>query len=54
MGSLLCCGHPGKTPGRGKGLDNLETVFLMGLVHDIGKMLLMKVFVDMYPDLCYQ
>lgn len=35
-----------------KGLDNLETVFLMGLVHDIGKMLLMKVFVDMYPDLC--
>ncbi|WP_320043377.1 HDOD domain-containing protein [uncultured Desulfobacter sp.] len=32
------------------GLDNLETIFLMGLVHDIGKMLLMKVFVDMYPD----
>lgn len=35
-----------------KGLDNLktETIFLMGLVHDIGKMLLIKVFVDMYPD----
>ena len=33
-----------------KGLDNLETIFLMGLVHDIGKMLLMKVFVDIYPD----
>nr|WP_320190520.1 HDOD domain-containing protein [uncultured Desulfobacter sp.] len=32
------------------GLDNLETIFLMGLVHDIGKMLLMKVFADMYPD----
>lgn len=35
-----------------KGIDNLETIFLMGLVHDIGKMLLMKVFVDMYPDVC--
>jgi len=35
-----------------KGLDNLETIFLMGLVHDIGKMLLMKVYVDMYPDVC--
>lgn len=33
-----------------KGFDNLETIFLMGLVHDIGKMLLMKAFVDMYPD----
>jgi putative nucleotidyltransferase with HDIG domain len=33
-----------------KGFDNLETIFLMGLVHDIGKMLLIKVFVDMYPD----
>nr|WP_319495272.1 HDOD domain-containing protein [uncultured Desulfobacter sp.] len=32
------------------GTENLETLFLMGLVHDIGKMLLMKVFVDMYPD----
>jgi len=35
-----------------KGLDNLESIYLMGLVHDIGKMLLMKVFVDMYPDVC--
>ena len=35
-----------------KGLENLETIFLMGLVHDIGKMLLMKVYVDMYPDVC--
>ncbi|NWH03663.1 HDOD domain-containing protein [Desulfobacter latus] len=35
-----------------KGFENLETIFLMGLVHDIGKMLLMKVFVDMYPDIC--
>ncbi|WP_035237100.1 HDOD domain-containing protein [Desulfobacter vibrioformis] len=35
-----------------KGLDNLETIFLAGLVHDIGKMLLMKVYVDMYPDVC--
>lgn len=33
-----------------KGLDNLETIFLMGLVHDIGKMLLMQVYADMYPD----
>ncbi|WP_321494644.1 HDOD domain-containing protein [uncultured Desulfobacter sp.] len=33
-----------------KGFDNLDTVFLMGLVHDIGKMLLMKAFVDVYPD----
>ncbi|NDY72732.1 response regulator [Desulfobacter hydrogenophilus] len=35
-----------------KGIDNLETIYLMGLVHDIGKMLLMKVFGDMYPDVC--
>lgn len=35
-----------------KGFDNLDTIFLMGLVHDIGTMLLMKVFVDMYPDVC--
>ena len=33
-----------------KGLENLDTIFLIGLVHDIGKMLLMKAFVDMYPD----
>jgi len=33
------------------GLENLETIFLMGLVHDIGKMLLIKVFVDMHPDI---
>ena len=33
-----------------KGLENLETIFLMGLVHDIGKMLLLKVVTDMYPD----
>ena len=32
------------------GLENLETIFLMGLVHDIGKMLLIKVFVDMHPN----
>lgn len=33
-----------------KGLDNQETIFLMGLVHDIGKMLLMQAYADMYPD----
>ncbi len=33
-----------------KGLENLDTIYLIGLVHDIGKMLLMKAFVDMYPD----
>lgn len=35
-----------------KRLDNLETIFLMGLLHDIGKMLLMKAYVDMNPDVC--
>lgn len=32
------------------GRKDAENVFLMGIIHDIGKMLLMKVFVDMYPD----
>ena len=39
-----------RTLAKEKGLENLDTIYLMGLVHDIGKMLLLKVFVDMYPD----
>ena len=32
------------------GNKDAENIFLMGIVHDIGKMLLMKAFVDMYPE----
>ena len=32
------------------GNKDAENIFLMGIIHDIGKMLLMKVFVDMYPE----
>ena len=32
------------------GNKEAENIFLMGIIHDIGKMLLMKVFTDMYPD----
>ena len=31
-------------------LENSETVFLMGIVHDIGKMLLMKAIIEINPD----
>lgn len=32
------------------GEKDAENIFLMGITHDIGKMLLIKAFVDMYPD----
>ncbi|WDP90494.1 MAG: HDOD domain-containing protein [Desulfobacter sp.] len=36
--------------GEAAGIEKTENLFLMGIVHDIGKMLLMKAFVDMHPD----
>ena len=32
------------------GNKDAENIFLMGIIHDIGKMLLMKAYVDMYPE----
>ena len=40
----------GKMLAEALGNDNAENIFLMGIIHDIGKMLLMKAFVDMYPE----
>lgn len=36
--------------GDAAGIEKTENLFLMGIVHDIGKMLLMKAFVDIHPD----
>ncbi len=40
----------GKQIGDALGSKKSDNIFLMGIIHDIGKMLLMKAFVDMYPD----
>lgn len=40
----------GKQIGEALGSKNPENVFLMGIIHDIGKMLVMKAYVDMYPE----
>ncbi len=40
----------GKMLAEALGNENAENIFLMGIIHDIGKMLLMKAFVDMYPE----
>jgi len=36
--------------GEAFGIKNTENLFLMGIIHDIGKMLLMKAFVDIHPE----
>lgn len=40
----------GKKLGEAMKLENTENLFLMGIVHDIGKMLLMKAIVDIFPE----
>lgn len=40
----------GKKLGEALKLENTENLFLMGIVHDIGKMLLMKAIVDIFPE----
>jgi len=40
----------GKEIGVALGLENTESIFLMGIIHDIGKILLLKAIVDIYPD----
>ncbi|MCP3873403.1 MAG: HDOD domain-containing protein [Desulfobacteraceae bacterium] len=32
------------------GIGNSDTIFLMGIVHDIGKMLVLRAIADMYPE----
>ncbi|MCG8687543.1 MAG: HDOD domain-containing protein [Desulfobacterales bacterium] len=43
-------GTLGRHLGEAAGSDKLENIFLMGIIHDIGKMLLMKAFVDIHPE----
>ena len=45
----FACACLGKRIAEELGAGNPETVFLMGIVHDIGKMLLMKAIADMDP-----
>lgn len=40
----------GKQLGEAVGNKKCDNIFLMGIVHDIGKMLLMKAFMDICPD----
>jgi len=40
----------GKRLGEELKVENTENLFLMGIVHDIGKMLLMKAIVDIFPE----
>ncbi|NOX34627.1 MAG: HDOD domain-containing protein [Deltaproteobacteria bacterium] len=46
----FACGCLGKRIAQQLGMPNAESVFLMGIVHDIGKMLLIKAIVDMNPE----
>ncbi len=46
----FACGVIGKKLAQELGMENADTIFLMGIVHDIGKMLLIKAIVDMYPE----
>lgn len=39
-----------KQIGKALGGKNVENLFLMGIVHDIGKILLLKAYADIYPD----
>ncbi|MBA3010651.1 MAG: HDOD domain-containing protein [Proteobacteria bacterium] len=40
----------GKRLGEALKVEHTENIFLMGIVHDIGKMLLMKAIVDLFPE----
>lgn len=40
----------GKRLGEELKIKNTENLFLMGIIHDIGKMLLMKAVVDLFPE----
>ena len=40
----------GKRLGEELKIKNTENLFLMGIIHDIGKMLLMKAIVDLFPE----
>ncbi|MBU0971070.1 MAG: HDOD domain-containing protein [Proteobacteria bacterium] len=40
----------GKRLGEVLKVEHTENIFLMGIVHDIGKMLLMKAIVDLFPE----
>jgi len=40
----------GKSLGDALKIKNTENIFLMGIIHDIGKMLLLKAVVDLFPE----
>ncbi len=46
----FACASLGKQISETLGIGNADTIFLMGIVHDIGKMLILKAVVDMYPE----
>lgn len=46
----LACATCGKLIAEALGMDNLENIFLMGIIHDIGKMLLIKAVQDITPN----
>ncbi len=46
----FACGALGKQLAQDMEMENSDTVFLMGIVHDIGKMLLIKAILDIHPE----
>ncbi len=50
----FACGCFGKRIAQETGMQNPDTVFLMGIVHDIGKMLLIRAIADIYPEESFQ
>ncbi|MCP4024094.1 MAG: HDOD domain-containing protein, partial [Desulfobacteraceae bacterium] len=47
----FACACAGKFIAEELEMDNADTVFLMGVVHDIGKLFLIKTIVEMFPEL---
>lgn len=50
----FACGCYGKQLAQETGIENPDTVFLMGIVHDIGKMLLIRAISDIYPEQSFE
>lgn len=47
----FACGVIAKQMAQDLKMDNADTIFLMGVVHDIGKMFMIRAIVDMHPEL---
>jgi HD-GYP domain-containing protein (c-di-GMP phosphodiesterase class II) len=46
----LACAYAAKLIGQGLFIDDPETLYLLGLVHDVGKVVLLRAFADTAPE----